>query len=129
MNAKKIEKIAKAYEKIKVLDAEILKLDKMAMKLADGIGELSINITFDEPKESEVKFDEDGSIVMDNPLSGFASGGFLSHMLELRREIEKRSEDEGYSEKLDENKALNLLGLLISSKMQQRSELIKSIDL
>ena len=76
-NIKQIEKIAKAYEQIKKLDAEILQLDKMAMKLADGVGDLTVRITFNEPEKDGVKFDEDGSILPQNTFNGFNVWIFL----------------------------------------------------
>ncbi len=129
-NIKQIEKIAKAYEQIKKLDAEILQLDKMAMKLADGVGDLTVRITFNEPEKDGVKFDEDGSILPQNTFNGFMPGGLVQNFLTSFQTggfVGKK--DDGYSEKLDENTALNFLGMLISTKMQLRNELIKSIEL
>lgn len=128
-NIKQIEKIAKAYEQIKKLDAEILQLDKMAMKLADGVGDLTVRITFNEPEKDGVKFDEDGSILPQNTFNGFMQGGFVPSFMQSIYGIQAEKKDDGYSEKLDENTALNFLGMLISTKMQLRNELIKSIEL
>lgn len=126
-NIKHIEKIAKAYEKIKQLDADILQLDKMAMKLADGVGKVSVSIQYDEPENKGLKLDEDGSII--NETTSFKYGGLMpSFMFDFRPREEQRK-GEIYSEELTENMALNFLGMLISTKMQLRNELIKSIEL
>ena len=65
MNIKTLEKASKIIEQIKKLDAEIIELDKYAMKLINSNSEINLTLSFDkENNESDkVNFDEDGSLI------------------------------------------------------------------
>lgn len=123
---------------IKSIDLEIIKIEKLAIILAENKTEttleLSVNdLTEKESEENKVKIDEDG---------GFCRGGYTSptnHFMDaLNYRIEtimggERSDcrvekKKNYNVKISEYAALNILGVLLGEAQQRRKKLVDSIN-
>lgn len=68
MKLKNLDKATKIYSAIQELDKEIIKIEKRANELANGNFEVSVKLDFKslDPKAKKVKFDEDGSLCIED---------------------------------------------------------------
>ena len=134
MNIKTLEKASKIIEQIKKLDAEIIELDKYAMKLINSNSEINLTLSFDkENNESDkVNFDEDGSLInmprmeyispffmTHNPL--FGAGGFCG-------EPKKQNDTETLNRKLSESATLKIIGIILIELNDKRNDLISKVN-
>lgn len=137
MDIKKLEKAAKVFELLKVLDLEIIELDRVAMLVADG--EVNISLSLDvadlakNREDSErVSFDEDGSmktgITQHEKLSWMYQysilGGFGSRSSDQSKPAENIT---SLKKTVSENTALQVLEALLYEKNQQRLGLINRL--
>jgi hypothetical protein len=122
MNYTKIEKAAKVYEKIKKLDAEIIALEKMANKIAEGDKEISVSIKVPLPiKEDEPKDTYD--------INSAFQIGYLSFGSTRRSycDVKPATHDE-WSSEIDETAAFHMLGYFLAAKQRKRESLQKQIQ-
>lgn len=135
MKLKDLEKATKIYEEIKILDVDINKLDKLAQSVAYGNSEvkLYLNITNIKAKEISEKsnlFNEDGDLksTISHPSNSmydkYTVYGSESYEALVARIKSINTAVASYStnhiEDLSDVLTLELLGVLISNKQQQR---------
>jgi hypothetical protein len=130
MNYTLIEKAAKLYEKIKVLDNEIIAIDKMAQLFANEDAEAELKLKYVESKKEEKQniVDEDGSLSsiermmrqMYRPMS-------LTWGIDYAKGC-KPEDKQSYEAKISNTAALQMLGILLGDKHQKRAQLIKEIE-
>ena len=117
---KQIEKQVKIYNKIKELDKEIIKIEKIAERLVKGnIEGLDIQISF--PGEDKIATTIDYA---EYRLSYFSA--FLSSRKE--DEYVKKEEKPSYTTKIDDILSFELLGLLIGRLNEDRKTLLNEIE-
>jgi len=147
MNIQKLNKATKILEQLKQLDAEILSLDRFAIKVANRDTSCSIAISLeDHTKQSEKKenaFDEHGFIKKQyleeekksNPQNFYDAISSLRSRMGLPiydigvcqfpiipKETEK------LEHKLSDKETLEVLGILLASKQQARQLLLKALE-
>jgi len=136
MNIKQIEKANKILLDIKILDSEIIELEKFAMLIADGEVTIDFSLNVHDLKkkreqEEKISFDEDGSLIsalekMRNRLSyysPFAMGGLVEY-----QNADSKSHVKNLTNILNENEGLQVLGVLLGIKQQKRQRLIESLN-
>lgn len=124
MNYTKLEKAAKVYEWIKKLDAEIIELEKMANKIADGDKEITVSIKVPIPKKEE----ELNRETYDTSLSlGWSFSFDLSAPLRRSARATAPTHDE-WSSDIDETAAFHMLGYFLAAKQRKRERLLKQIQ-
>ena len=138
MNLKKLEKATKILEKIKVLDAEIIQIDKFAILVASGETKINIDLKCENHRKKEdeankVKFDEDGSIVRsshdgDATQYYFPNGAFFSGFLQqLKLPSNEPKNETSIKQELSDTATLSILGVILCEKQEARRKLIESI--
>ncbi len=128
MELKSIQKASKILERIKVLDEEIVEIDKFANKLLNGGLDTKIKLSFKKDKKNspgEVSIDADGSLVTgkkEAPL-GMFSGFFISS------QSDKKDDDVlEFENCISEQTMLQALGLLVQVKNSEREEKLKQLQ-
>jgi hypothetical protein len=128
VNIKKLDKANKIYQQIKELDKEIIEIDKHAMLIANGEVKLSLTLNIDdlkkkEKEESKVKFDEDGSIVVND---GVVSLSWSTMFIGLPTNVteDKNKHTTTFNTQVIENEALQILGVLLYVRQQKREQLL-----
>lgn len=137
MNTKKpknLEKLSEIVENIKVVEAEIKKIDKLASILANNPCMIDFTMKVEdlkakEEERSKVEFDEDGSIVepnvsdigseMVNVMMGWG-GAF--------RKPEQKKYIKSYSSVFSENLSLKVLSLIINEKKEEYAKLVIQLN-
>lgn len=121
MQIKQLNKVMNIYEEIKEIDAEIVKLDKTALMIANEGGECSFEMKIVGPKKEEaiaVKEKETGGFII--PSSFFAS--YLRYAGGEKEEEEKETTKLQCS--LPDTVALSILGFLLRNLNDKREALI-----
>lgn len=132
MNIKNLGKATKLYEEVRVLDAEIIEIDKMAMIVAEGETKSFFKLRIEDfiKKEEPVSsiLDEDGSINADyfkkkiqkrlSPISFFGCSN----------EEKKPKPGTILKSKLSETVTMQILGILLCEKQSLRNNLLKRIE-
>ncbi len=136
MNLKKLENATKILEKIKVLDAEIIQIEKFAILVASGETKINLDLKCEDLRKKEdeankVDLDEDGSIRngnIINPVPHFEVGGFLSEYLGRWKPPSNLSKNEtSIKQELSDTSTLSILGVILCEKQEARRKLIESI--
>jgi hypothetical protein len=123
MNYTKIEKAAKVYEKIKKLDAEIIALEKMANKIAEGDKEITVLMRVpiaakEEPKET---------YCLGDTFSWPLEFDFSTGRTRRSGATTVITHDE-WSSEIDETAAFHMLGYFLAAKQRKRESLLKQIQ-
>lgn len=131
MNLRNLEQATAVLAKIKVLDAEIIELDKFAMMIANGEIKSSFDLKLldlekQEKEENKQVLDEDGSIIKMKysdflPLTFNWSAGASSVPA-------KNPNEHTLSNDLSELVALQVMGVMLCDKQEKRTKLIKQLN-
>lgn len=113
MEIKNIEVLSNLYAKIKELDSEILRLEKLGQKVAEGNCRIKMNLSV-----------EDLSVV---PAYKEPEETSMWTWSILRGETKAPPHPENVEE-LDDYLTLHMLGFLLKDKVQHREELLKEIS-
>lgn len=141
MNIKQLERSQKMYSDLKILDAEIIEIEKVAILIANGNAEvnLSLNVkdtTQNKEEIAEVEFDE--GTPLRSSLGGFSvnmgiitswrTGESMFEKIYGKKAIEKENTS-GTNLKacLCENLSLNVLAILLYDKQDRREKLIRNL--
>jgi hypothetical protein len=137
MNVKQLQKASRILEKIKMLDEEIIQIDKQALLIANGEVKIELSLKVKdlakERKEAEkVQFDEDGSLIQGGGFyemmrRSMGSGIMPAYQIsfggsDLKNEVKAES-----FETITERAALQILGVLLGEKQSKRLELISQL--
>jgi hypothetical protein len=127
MEFKKIEKIAKTYEKIKQFHDDIIKLESIVENILKTESGITLNIKSEKQKDNKLQFDEDGSIKgVDN--QGGCSGVFQMFNSYYITNNQSDSKDcINFETGLNDLLSLELIGMLIREKRYAIDSMIKSI--
>jgi hypothetical protein len=128
MNASKFEKATIAFERIKQLDKQIIEIEKLAMLLADGSTKQSISISIEDLSESEKGkiLDEDGSLIGSESISGVSFWKVpYGSVLSIK---EDNQNEHKLAEPTSEKVMLQILGVLLHEKINERNYLIKQLE-
>lgn len=113
MEIKNIEVLSNLYAKIKELDSEILRLEKLGQKIAEGNCRIKMNLNV-----------EDLSVVPAYKEPEESSMWTWSFLHRDSKPVEKPEN----VEELDDYLTLHMLGFLLKDKIQHREELLKEIS-
>lgn len=127
MQIKDIEKIQRIYLKIKELDEEILKLDKLALEIANDDCKISINVeNFTKQQQEEAKekakFDEDGSLT--SGLNLYNS--LFTWPSSISSSTIKVTTTNDFT--VNDITALNILGFILQGLHSKREILLRELD-
>jgi hypothetical protein len=118
MNIKKLEKATKIYEQIKVLDAQIIEIDKFAMLVANSETKSSFELKCKDlgkkkDNEEKVGFDADGSLIK-GQTEGYRSMFDLWMPRLYTTTADKKNENEiVLKNELSVNAVMSILGILL----------------
>lgn len=129
MEYKLLKKAAITMERIRVLDSEIIQIDKLAMLCAEGKLKSTIELTAHEEKEEKLKLDDDGFIVKpttDNKPS-WHTGGILSFMMDYNTAPKAEENVHVIKTPLSESETFQFLGFLLQLKDTERKVLVKQL--
>ena len=128
MNASKFEKATIAFERIKQLDKQIIEIEKLAMLLADGSTKQSVSISIEDLSESEKGniLDKDGSLIGSESISGISLWKVpYGSVLSIK---EDNQNEHKLAEPTSEKVMLQILGVLLHEKINERNYLIKQLE-
>ena len=125
MKLREVEKLKDAYERIRVLDGEIVEIEKMAMPISEKRTRIGLSLSVEDlEKKQPVQFDEDGSLMSSGDSSTWGLGRMFA-VNPFRTNVAKSSIDIMLSFNLSDTIALRLLGELYASKDAERKEILK----
>jgi hypothetical protein len=130
MNIKDLEKAKKIYKKIKSLDREIISLEKIAKEIDRDFCNIQFKLeNFKQKNDQESKdiLDEDGSIVLHRPkkMPGIFA---MLHGFDLSKTSKKEKWTSKTSFKISEELCYELLGVLLSKRIQERESLLNHLE-
>jgi len=131
MNVKDLEKASKLMEQIKALDAEIIKVEKFAVQLANHNHKAEIIFkaeNLDDQAKQKVCFDEDGSLMTPGAehrsrfdmFSSMINGGPRHYSFRCDQSVGTTV----LNAQVTETDMLQMLGLLLHIRQEQRRDLI-----
>ncbi len=132
MKLKDLGKVTKIYDEIKIIDESTKQLHKLAQSVADSnsIVKLNLQITdlkLKEKKAKENMFDEDGSLQSISDTSNSISH-YISSMYGGNVKVKvKPIYETDITEDLSDILTLELIGLLVSNKNEQKKLLINKL--
>jgi len=135
MSIKKLEKATKILEKIKILDAEIIEIDKFAMFAANDEIKASFELKIDnigkkKEDENKVEFDSDGSLKSGatdfyaEMIRKYTSPLSFPFLTPMGNSTSDKKNEYALRADISENTTLNILGLLLCDKQRKRDLLI-----
>ena len=125
MKLSEVEKLKEAYERIRVLDGEIVEIEKMAMFVSEKRTKIALTLSVeDTEKKQPVQFDEDGSLMSSDGSNTWGLGRMFARNPFSTNDA-KSSIDIMLSFNLSDTIALRLLGELYASKDAERKEILK----
>lgn len=135
MNIKKLEIATRILADLKKLDAEIIEIEKFAMKIANGQVKSSFTLNLYElgkrHKEDKVSFDEDGSLVRGNRpdiMSRFMRSHFPPNFIIMDDFEEEKPSKDKLKYELSDTTTLQVLGVILGEKTTIRSKMIKQLN-
>lgn len=126
MKLKSLEKATKILTRVQDLDSEIVRLEKLAIRMASGSFETELNLSYkDLDKKPNPKMDFDEDVELTGLRSRFLAGAFMDFGTHLRKAGEDSKENLLFS--INEIEALSIIGTLMSIKQDQRKSLISQL--
>lgn len=129
MNIKKIEKIAKAYEEIKMLQDEVIALDKMAIQIINDDKMLSVKLSVEnQGGENETNFsDQDPDTIIARRKAMYESMmlGFFPQMYTTEEHSSSTVEFKCFEEGIP---AVEIIGILIRVRKSEIENLINFLE-
>lgn len=139
MEVKTLEKAYKILEKVKALDNEIIKIDKVAgivISQANGKSNSSFELKVKDYSKENSKdsiLDEDGSLKtgalsheIESPFSWLSKSMLLPHLQTKEEKVDKNTYSLNYQ--LSETATLKILSVLLNEKRQEREDLIVKLQ-
>lgn len=130
MELKKIERATKIVERIKEIDIQISDIEKMAVKVAEGNSDNNfvLNLLLPDKSEDKVQFDEDGSIMRNNPNTMGGIMGMIFGAINGEPATKKHGDSISLSQPLTDIAILQILAVIISERQTERKKLIDKIE-
>ncbi len=138
MNLKKLESATKAFERIKALDKEIIELDKMAILIAGGDSKQLFELTVENKGKDQKQnvLDADGNLI-----NGSTNDMYEHFRAQMHRSMMhtfvlpfggicdagKSVQSNSVKIELSDTAALQILGVLLGEKQNERAQLIDMI--
>jgi hypothetical protein len=125
-----LEKIKKIGERLKILDSEILNINKTAQLIAEKKSEIrllinTVDIDATKKEKSKAQFDEDGSLRQSennhNPLRFYPSFSMTYSTPSEQPTVEVSLKIE---ESIDEKTCFCILGFILNAKKEERQKLL-----
>lgn len=137
MNIKKLEKAYKVIERIKILDNDIIQIEKVAMSTANNTASSSFKLFVKNIGETDNKeniLEEDGSLKKGSlefgvsPFSLWGSMFSFPRMGSEGKETKDKKDTTVLGYELSETATLKILAILLLEKQQLREELLKELE-
>jgi hypothetical protein len=130
MKLKELEKATGMLQDIKILDNEIIEIEKMAMLIANNDTESMFTLqVWDKDKEHEeknkVSFDEDGSLQSRGSFADYLMSGMLPF---VAPKFDKNEHVSTIKYDLSVNASMQILGVLLWEKQNKRQSLIQKLN-
>lgn len=125
MHIKQLKKSSELLQRLEVLDHEIIQIEQFAMKVKDRSLAAKLTISYDKPKESAVRFDEDGSII---PEDGSQSFHFSYMSGILNAYAPKPKDKESFELTINEVITLQVLGVIVAHKEGERMAILSQLQ-
>lgn len=125
MNLTKLERATRLYAKIKVLDSEIIEIDRFAMIVANGDIKATLELTIEDPAEKVEAISDPQESAWDR----FAREHGI-RILELGSATWKppNHKNQVLNRTISESTTLSILGVLLYEKQTQRKKLLDELD-
>ena len=129
MELTKVDKVFKVYEKVKVLDAEIIELDKVAMQLANDDTDvcLDFKITNFTPKKEEESTTIGLQSIFESYKRELSFSSLWGQPTSTTPEQNSNNNTTVFNHQVSTNNALKILGLLLSDKLEKRERLLTKL--
>ena len=135
MNINKLEKATKILEQIKVIDAEIIEIDKLAIIILNNETNIQLalnveNLTKAKEAKEKVSFDEDGSMsILRSAMDEYRNTFLPLNMLKYSGVdyAKPKFRDRNFSQPLSDKLTLQILGVLLCEKNAIKDGLIKKL--
>lgn len=124
MKIKDLQNAADLIKRYESLESEIKDLTKFAIKVKDKSISLKLNLSYEKPKGETVRLDDDGSIIIDSPVSYSPLSGLLGYFPRHRNDQENK---ESYDTEVSEVITLEILGVIAAHKEAERMFIIKQL--
>ncbi len=133
MDIKKLEKAAKIYGQIKILDAQIIDIDKFAMTVANNETKSSFELRCEDlskkkEDEEKINFDDDGSIIKKHSESYKSVFDLWTPRLYSQSVEDKNDNEIILKNELSVNAVMAILGVLLHEKQAQRILLMNQLQ-
>jgi len=126
MDIKKLEKATKIYERIRVLDGEIIEIEKNAMLVANGETKSGFELKIENLAGVE-NSEEDSDDKNDSGIGGYFTFGILGY-IERKNNIRENKNESIFKSDLSVNSTMAILGVLLHEKQHQRQILISKLE-
>lgn len=128
MEIQKMDKVIKIYEKVRVLDVEIIEPEKQAMILCNDETDVSIDfkvVNNTTKKDEGIKLDADGSLPSTESIfsSMMRSYTFCSTTPETKENKNVKT----FNHNVSITNALKILHILLGDKLQKRIKLLNQL--
>jgi hypothetical protein len=134
MNINKLEKATKILEKIKLIDAEIIEIDKLAHIILNNETNIQLainveNLTKAKEAKEKVSFDEDGSMTIeDKAIDAFRNSFYPADRFKIYMDgVRTKKSDRNFSQPLSDKLTLQILGVLLCEKNAIKDSLMKKL--
>lgn len=133
MNLKTIAKIQATVDRLKVLDAEIISLDKLGMQLADRSHECKVKFSVKDlappQPEKQAVLDEDGSLKKEGSIDIAASYFSNFYGYGLSQKLKKEDKDKTLVDfDLTDNELLQVIAFLINTRQAERTQYLDALE-
>jgi len=129
MDIKRVEKIKNIYDNIKLLDDELIALEKLAtkcIKTSEFKMNFDVSIELPKKKSKESVLDSDGSLKTNSALDMFNDIHYVFNW--KNGGSSKDDQKEIHKINVNEYNAISIIGLLIDQKKKGREYLIKELE-
>jgi hypothetical protein len=129
MDIKTIKKLSNILAEIEVLDAEVMRIEKTALLIADKPTNCTLKISFENPLKEENKkiLDGDGSLI-NNDAPDYYGSIFRSMMYGMPSKSSKPDTRYHHKEHINEVTTLHILNFILMQKNKERELLLKEIQ-
>lgn len=121
MKIQELEKASKIFESIKVIDEEIIEIEKLAMRLASEDMEVTLKIEF----PNEYKLGHDCEPIVNECEKPFS---FIGHWRHRAYRMHEQVSTQFVKQNLSVRAIMEVLGVLLKEKQAHRNYLLSSLE-
>lgn len=123
MKLKQLKKAADIFKEIEILDAEIVKIEKLFDMVSNKKTSCRLNITIEDLEDKDkVQFDEDGSIINNN-----SNGTYTFNLLSWGSQKATPTNIHSFENELNDLNTLELLAAIGKIKVATRTNYITQL--